>query len=469
VESFGLNSFSEKDIVVWFERNGLDEAVDCFRAGCLEIESATDRAEQNCLDIVLCTRSAEKWIGLCFACVFMKQRVWFAAPVWRQTEWEQVSKIVLPQLMMGDEAFGSVLEADVKTPGLVSQQPGLMIPTGGSSGKIKFAWHTPDTLTAAVRGMSLYFFRREMRREDFSYTCNLPLWHVSGWMQVFRSFLSDSPWSPLSPSAGTPLRLQGDESSTRWLSVVPTQLARMLESGQVAMLRDAAFVVIGGGVCPQRWLRTAVQNGIHPWVTYGMTETAGMIAGKQIITEADMISGADIFPHVDISIEPLRDTPLEMEAGEIHVCSQSMCLGYDGGKFQCETLPFRFPTGDIGFIDSERRLHVKGRLDSLLNTGGEKVLPSEVQRIIRSLPAVTDCWITGLEDAEWGTRLVCFYSTTDSCPIAIETLRGFANTHLSAYKIPKIWQHVDRIPYDQKGKIDSLTLMTLIKGDTEKS
>lgn len=466
MESFGINSFSEKDILAWFERNRLYEAIHCFHSGCLQIETTRDQVENNCLDIMLCTRSPEKWVGLCFACLFLKQRVWFTSPVWRQMEWQQVSATVRPRLVMGDDEFCSKFDSDIELPEPVSNQPGLMIPTGGSSGVIKFAWHTPDTLTAAVNGMSRFFFNRGVKRGDFSYRCNLPLWHVSGWMQVFRSFLSDSTWS------SSPIDIQSipdrSESSRHWLSVVPTQLARMIQSGHTVILRDVDYVVIGGGACPENWLKMALQNGIHPWVTYGMTETAGMIAGKQIVNESDILSGAVVFPHVNISIEPV-EAALEEGFGEINVCSQSMCLGYNGKRFRSDALSYLLQTGDIGCFDSERQLYVKGRLDSLLNTGGEKVFPLEVQSVIRSFPSISDCWVTGIEDSEWGTKLVCFYSTTDSCAVDVEELKGYIATRLGAYKIPKICRHVNQIPYDQKGKINSSELINLLEGSVEKS
>lgn len=348
-----------------------------------------------------------------------------------------------------------------KPEGPASEDPGVMIPTGGSSGDIKFAWHTLDTVTQAVNGMSRFFLGRDVQRGDFCYACDLPLWHISGWMQLMRAYLSDSTWLQ-EQTAILPTEKQG----YRWLSLVPTQLARLLESGSIDVLRAADFIVIGGGACPVHLLREAMRVGLSLWVTYGMTETAGMIAGKQIRNEDDLELGAQVFPHCDISIDAAVGASGDDNWGEICVRSRSLCLGYDGERFR---EPGLFPTGDIGSLDADHRLHVRGRMDAILNTGGEKVFPTEVQEIMSSHPAVSDCRVFGVDDSEWGTKIACVYATHDGESLDPTMLKQHVSSKLSSYKVPKIWRHVESLPYDSKGKISVSALINLIAGDAEKS
>ena len=465
MEPATVNEFCEKDIIAWLERNALREAVDTFHESCGKIRTAGGGGNSRCLDVILCSRSPEQWIGATFACIVMDQRVWFASPTWKDGEWKQVEGIVQPRLILGTDGPKTIFGDSREEDGTTLKEPGLMIPTGGSSGNIKFAWHTADTLTRAALGMSRFFFGRAMRMGDFSYRCELPLWHISGWMQVIRAFLSDSVWM----HAHSPEDLAKNDEGTWWLSLVPTQLARLLESGELDELRKTDYVVIGGGACPEHLLRKAIRDGLTLWVTYGMTETAGMVAGKCVRSEDDLDAGADIFPHCKLSTRSLADQSSEENWGEICIEAESLCLGYNGVRREKEDSSWVFATGDLGYFDSGKRLHVRGRLDALLNTGGEKVFPLEVQRAVCEHPGISDCRVFGVDDAEWGSKIACVYTTTGGRPVSVEELRPFIALRLSAYKIPKIWRQVKKIPYDAKGKIDTSQLVALVNEEVEKS
>ena len=460
-----MNEFSEKNIVAWLERNRLREAVETFHESCGKILETGSGESQQCMDVVLCTRLPEQWIGATFACIVMGQRVWFASPLWKDAEWKQVGSIVQPQLILGADALRAIPDDEDNESASASKEPGLMIPTGGSSGNIKFAWHTSETLTRAASGMSRFFFGRAMRKGDFSYRCELPLWHISGWMQVMRAFLSDSVWM----HEQSPEEVAKSDEGTWWLSLVPTQLARLLESGKLRDVREADFAVIGGGACPEHLLREAIRNKLTLWVTYGMTETAAMIAGKCIQTEADLELGADVFPHCSLSLRPVSGLSGEEDIGEVCIKAESMCIGYNGERFQKDEDSWVFTTGDLGYFDGAKRLHLKGRLDTLLNTGGEKVFPFEVQRVICEYPGISDCRVFGIDDAEWGCKIACVFTVAGDRLIPVEELKAFLGSRLSAYKVPKIWRQVDSIPYDGKGKIKPSSLVAVLSGEAEKS
>lgn len=446
MESFGINSFSEKDIIQWFESNALDEAIQWFKWGCHELDALFSRSNQNCLDVFLCTESTAKWLGLSFSCILRKQRVWFISPNWRNSEWSQLSEIIHPQLLWADSPIPlSLISVDEE--GEEAKLPGIMIPTGGSSGALKFAWHTVESMTHAVQGMVGFFLGRALQRGDFTYSCELPLWHVSGWMQAYRSFLSDSRWNLM--------LLNREESFLKWMSVVPTQLNRILRSGNESNLKQIDFVVVGGGACPKMILDMAIQKGVTLWITYGMTETAGMVAGKRVSCDDDLVKGARIFPHADIIIEPFDDGNFLQNTGEIKVSSKSMCRGFNGQCFRKDNERFYLATKDLGYFDHSKGFHIVGRLDTVLNSGGEKVLPIEVENMMRAHSMITDCLVSGMKDPDWGNKIVCVYSTEDGQSIPDETLKAYARERISPYKIPKIWKHVQAISYNEKGKLSS--------------
>ena len=108
--------------------------------------------------------------------------VFLCNPDWKEQEWQQVYDLVKPDIIWGIKNYvvGAFYhQSPIPNP----QFPHIMIPTGGSSGNIKFAVHSWDTLTASVRGFQQYF-----EADKINSFCVLPLYHVSGLMQFMRCF-----------------------------------------------------------------------------------------------------------------------------------------------------------------------------------------------------------------------------------------------------------------------------------------
>ncbi|NJR66955.1 MAG: hypothetical protein HC772_19230, partial [Leptolyngbyaceae cyanobacterium CRU_2_3] len=112
-------------------------------------------------------------------------------PTWTDAEWQQVFEQIQPQIVFGKMTEGKIAweNSDQKSQNSTYSvaQPGwILIPTGGSSGKIRFVVHTWETLTASVQGFQAYF-----GVDRINACCTLPLYHVSGLMQLLRSLLTD--------------------------------------------------------------------------------------------------------------------------------------------------------------------------------------------------------------------------------------------------------------------------------------
>jgi acyl-CoA synthetase (AMP-forming)/AMP-acid ligase II len=158
--------------------------------------------------------------------------VFLCNPNWVEQEWQQVVDLVQPDLILGQLANPSIPLPPPSPPlplshsALSTQHPALiMIPTGGSSGQIRFAIHTWDTLMASVRGFHQYFGEKPINS-----FCVLPLYHVSGLMQFLRSFTTGGrmvilPFKAL--AAGEGLHI---DPTSFFISLVPTQLAQLISS-----------------------------------------------------------------------------------------------------------------------------------------------------------------------------------------------------------------------------------------------
>ena len=116
------------------------------------------------------------------AAVASASSLFLCNPDWKEQEWQQVYQLVSPDLVVGVSPKNIPKNIAAKS-NLINK---IMIPTGGTSGKIKFAIHTWETLEASVRGFREYFAVNQVNS-----CCVLPLYHVSGLMQFLRSWFTE--------------------------------------------------------------------------------------------------------------------------------------------------------------------------------------------------------------------------------------------------------------------------------------
>jgi len=110
--------------------------------------------------------------------------------------------------------------------------------------------------------------------------------------------------------------------------------------------------------------------------------------------------------------------------------------------------------GDAGEIDREGRLHVVGRFDDLINTGGEKVWPDEVEAALRKHPGVRDVAAGGRLDPEWGQRVAVWVVPADpSDPPSLDELRAFVARTLPRHAAPRELTLAERLPRTASGKL----------------
>ena len=111
--------------------------------------------------------------------------------------------------------------------------------------------------------------------------------------------------------------------------------------------------------------------------------------------------------------------------------------------------------GDAGRIDGEGRLHIIGRLDDLINSGGERVWPNEVEAALRGHPGIADVAVVGRPDPEWGQRVVAFVVPADpGAPPTLEQLRDYAARAISRHKAPRELVLVEHaLPRTSSGKV----------------
>lgn len=321
----------------------------------------------------------------------------------------------------------------------------LMIPTGGSSGLMRFARHDGASLAAAVRGFVKHFGLLRVNAVGV-----LPLHHVSGfvaWMRCVMTGGEYRAWDWKRCERGEWPELPATEP---WVtSLVPTQLDRLLRDPRGAeQLRRFFAVFLGGAPAWSDLLDRAAAARVPLVLSYGMTETAAMVTAQR---PAEFLAGdrssGTVLPHARVELD---------EAGVVRIAGPSLFRGYypewrHERKF--------FETADLGRFDEGRRLQVLGRRDAAIITGGEKVQPAEVEAALRPAAGTAEFAVVGVPDAEWGERVVCVHAAAE--PFARVAAEQAASVRLSPPQRPKDYVALAEWPRNEAGKLNRARLVEL--------
>jgi o-succinylbenzoate---CoA ligase len=300
----------------------------------------------------------------------------------------------------------------------------VMIATSGSTGTPKIV----ELSAAALRHSATAGLARIHAAPGDRWLCCLPTSHIAGIQVLVRALVSGS--EPIIHPRFDPAAVQAAEPAH--LSLVPTQLRRLLDAG--ADLSRHRTILLGGAAASPALLAEAGAHGAHLVTTYGMSETSGgcvydgvPLDGVRTAIAPDgriRLAGPVLF-------DRYRHTP-ELTAS-----------ARDGDWFL---------TQDLGTIENGR-LRVLGRVDDIINTGGEKILAAEVAAALARHPAVKDVAVVGRPDPEWGERVTAIVVPTAEPP-NLADLRAWARQTLPAHAAPRELELVDEIPLLSSGKPD---------------
>ena len=122
--------------------------------------------------------------------------------------------------------------------------------------------------------------------------------------------------------------------------------------------------------------------------------------------------------------------------------------------------------GDHVKVEVDRYIELLGRGSSVVNTGGEKVFPAEVEDVLLEHPAVTDAVVFGVADERWGERVVAMVAVEDTDDVSEEALLEFVGQRLAGYKKPRQIFLRDSLDRGSTGKLDMRTIKTSITSTT---
>jgi O-succinylbenzoic acid--CoA ligase len=293
----------------------------------------------------------------------------------------------------------------------VDDEIGLVMLTSGSSGVPKAVELTWDALVASAE-----LTQASLRgtTPPVWFPC-LPANHIGGLAVLLRAVLSDA---TLLWTGDDDVQRASEEGATH-VSLVRTQLARFDVSSY--------YRVLLGGARPPEQLPANVMT------TWGMTET-----GSGIVYDGVALRGVDV---ASVDGELCVRTPTLFRS--YRTSPRPRVIGPDGRDDW-------FPTGDAGTV-TDGRVSVRGRIGFVINSGGEKIWPEELEAVLSTLPQVADVAVTGVADPEWGQRVIALV-VSNGFDID-EALRAAAEERIGPWAKPKEIRYVSAIPRTSNGKV----------------
>lgn len=296
-----------------------------------------------------------------------------------------------------------------------------MILTSGSSGTPKAVVHRLRNHLASAQGSAALI----PLSLDSGWLLSLPLFHVGGYAIVFRVFLAGARLILDDKSQPLKARLYRDPISH--LSLVPTQLWRLLADGFTPEKSQLRELLLGGAAIPAPLVNAISKLGLQPKVSYGLSEMS-----SQVCTASPRDSGQ--------VGKPLTGREVCVKEQEICVRGETLFAGYyRQGKLD---LPLDedgwFHTRDKGFIDEQGQLVVLGRLDNLFISGGENIQPETIEQQLVNHPAISQALVVPIASDEWGARPVAFIEWHAE-PQPWSILASWLRDRLPGFMVPDHW------------------------------
>ena len=290
----------------------------------------------------------------------------------------------------------------------------LVISTSGSTGEPKGVVHTVDGLRASADSTS----RALGVLESDKWLACLPVAHIGGFSVISRALLT-----------GTPLEIHDGFDAERVAS--STASLTSLVAATLSRVDTSRFrrILLGGS-------RPPADRPANCVATYGMTETG-----------SGVVYDGWANPNVELRVVD----------GEVQVRGPMLMRAYRDGTTTIDADGW-LHTGDAGRLDDTGRLHVDGRIGDVIVTGGEKVWPEAVERVLA--PHVGDFAIVAKPDPEWGQRVVFVHV---GASIGLAACRDLVKAELPAYCAPTLSVRVSAIPRTASGKVQRRALADVVR------
>ncbi|MGH3614005.1 MAG: o-succinylbenzoate--CoA ligase [Pseudonocardia sp.] len=345
-----------------------------------------------------------------------------------------------PVLPLGAAGAALLPLANVAT---VTDTTAVVVATSGSGGEPRFV----ELPTSALRASAA---ATQARIGDARWLLALPAEHIAGVQVIVRALLAGD--APVVQNVRTGFHVADFAVATARLgagpcctSLVPTQLLRLLDAGGPAVeaLRSYTAVLVGGAALDAGLRARAEVAGVHVVTTYGMSETAGGCVYDGV---------------------PLDGVRIELDGGDgrVRIGGPILATGYLGLPDE-SAAAFGgdwFRTADLGRWHGDR-LEVLGRVDDVIVTGGEKVVPAAVEQALTAQPGVRGACVVGVPDPEWGHVVAAAVVPDAAASPDHDRLRDAVRADLGRAAVPRRMLSLPELPLRGVGKPDRAAVARL--------
>jgi O-succinylbenzoic acid--CoA ligase len=317
----------------------------------------------------------------------------------------------------------------------VEEPQPITIETSGSTGEPKQVVLSRSAMRASARAT------QDRLGGAGQWLLNLPAAYVAGTQVLFRSIVAGT--EPVVQDGDFESAAAAMNGSRRYVSLVPTQLTRMLESAaDLEALRGFDAVLVGGARVDPVLRGAAERAGLRIVATYGMSETCG-----GCVYDGVPLDGVAVALAPDGRIRLGGPVLFEEYAGAPELTAEVKQDGW-------------FLTADIGRVDEDGRLQVLGRIDDVVISGGVNVPTPAVSARLREHEAIGAAEVVGVPDDEWGQRVVALVVLAPSAAEpSLEELRDFVAQRHPRSWAPRSVEVLEAIPLLGNGKTDRVRLM----------
>lgn len=336
--------------------------------------------------------------------------------------------------------------------------------TSGTTGLPKGVMFTYESFTTnAVNTILTYKVNA-----DFSTIVSLPMFHVFGFNDLTI---------PLLMAGGTIVLhryFEGEQLNDlmkkyqpNYLTLIPTMYYAMLVAPNFDMksFENIDFLVQGGSA-PLPGVQKKFQNmGLNLINGYGLTEAPLALVNTptNAVNKPMSIGKPVMYVKVRIYNDDYKEVGVG-EIGELAIKGKQVTPGY-WNKPEATEKNFKdgyFLTGDLARVDEDGDIYIVDRKKEMIITGGENVLPSEVENVLASHPLVAQGVVVGFESEKFGESVSAAVLLSEDDPDYEEKLDKHMKEHLAGYKVPKMYLKVTKMPLTSTSKPDKLEIQKMM-------
>ena len=257
-----------------------------------------------------------------------------------------------------------------------------------------------------------------------------------------------------------------DEARPTWYTAVPTMhqaiLGRAGKNADVIARHPLRFMRSSSSSMPPQVIRELEAVFRAPLVeAYGMTEAAHQMASNPLPPRARKPGSVGVAAGPEIAIMDEAGRLLDRGAtGEVVIRGPNVTAGYENNpKANAEAFTNGwFRTGDQGVLDAEGYLSLTGRLKEIINRGGEKISPREIDEVLMDHPAVQQVVCFGMPHAKLGEEVAAVVVLREGAAVTERELQAFCGERVADYKVPRKILFMAEIPKGATGKLQRIGL-----------